>query len=521
MNRVEERIRRNLAANLSLLGDGLRLVQEEYKLPNPYGSKGFIDILAVDDNDRYVIIEVKRSNQAARQALHEMFKYPILLQHELGVKPSEIRIIIVSTEWAELRVPFVDFADTSKYDVMGIQLEIDNEANPVRIELVSPVDRPTFRELSRNHLSLLYSRQTDVMKNVEKIKGILEDYGLRDFVLLLLSTQKDIPYRFAIYIAHQRCSEDTYIRLLQQRFSKSHERHEVEKYFDEIEAFKMVSTTEEYITHLEEALLSSLGYEVDYDDLEIGGPEKLAYSLSNGWQIVEIYRYGRYAKDRRLKDESILIEELLGLSGINFEYYMTQCHSTSRAKMREIKGELERFLEYPPIWREHIMSAIEKHKRTPFRLNLFVYNPGNVLEYLWATYKYQTPSSLPHYQLIIDVEELSTTYIYIGFIKWNGTKPRFSDVMRKVYRHDFFQYFLNRLDVQKYDKTMRELGFSFETKVVVLGKKSQTEYSYTFVGHTFDLVPFVPVQDAYLFVLQSTAFMNELDDYFTSHIISI
>lgn len=50
MKRVEETIRGYLASNLTFLEDGLTLYKEEYELENPQGTKGFIDILAVDSN---------------------------------------------------------------------------------------------------------------------------------------------------------------------------------------------------------------------------------------------------------------------------------------------------------------------------------------------------------------------------------------------------------------------------------------------------------------------------------------
>ena len=46
MNRLEERIRDYLAANLDLLEQGLVLVKKEFSLPNLEGAGGRIDILA-------------------------------------------------------------------------------------------------------------------------------------------------------------------------------------------------------------------------------------------------------------------------------------------------------------------------------------------------------------------------------------------------------------------------------------------------------------------------------------------
>lgn len=40
MNRVEDKIRRYLATNLTFISRDLILVQEEYHLPNLFGTKG-------------------------------------------------------------------------------------------------------------------------------------------------------------------------------------------------------------------------------------------------------------------------------------------------------------------------------------------------------------------------------------------------------------------------------------------------------------------------------------------------
>jgi RecB family endonuclease NucS len=97
MQEIEKVIRTNLAKNLSFIDSNLILIKEEYYLQNYYGSKGYIDILAKDSDNNCVIIELKRSNQSARQALHEITKYHSLLQQNLHVKDSEIRTIIIST----------------------------------------------------------------------------------------------------------------------------------------------------------------------------------------------------------------------------------------------------------------------------------------------------------------------------------------------------------------------------------------------------------------------------------------
>lgn len=87
----EAEIRDQLATRLTILEPGLVLLAKEHPLPNAFGSKGFIDILAKDCLGNRVIIEVKRSNATARQALHEILKYAALFVANEGLSLSKIR----------------------------------------------------------------------------------------------------------------------------------------------------------------------------------------------------------------------------------------------------------------------------------------------------------------------------------------------------------------------------------------------------------------------------------------------
>lgn len=52
---------------------------------------GFVDILASDATGMLVVIEVKRSDSTAREAIHEVLKYVELLQRERGMTSAKLR----------------------------------------------------------------------------------------------------------------------------------------------------------------------------------------------------------------------------------------------------------------------------------------------------------------------------------------------------------------------------------------------------------------------------------------------
>src|SRR2546430_7891972 len=124
MVRVEETIRDYLASDLSFVFSDLHLVGKEFKLTHAK-VKGYIDILARDDDNNYVIIEIKRSDKAARETFNEIFKYIQLLKREHRVKDSEIRVILLSSEWKSLLFPFSEECRKRAYYMEGIEITLD------------------------------------------------------------------------------------------------------------------------------------------------------------------------------------------------------------------------------------------------------------------------------------------------------------------------------------------------------------------------------------------------------------
>jgi RecB family endonuclease NucS len=83
---AEHIIRDWLVANPEFIEPGLQIVKKEYYLPDEIGTSGFIDILAKDIYNNFVIVEIKRSDPAARQTLKSLnltdygIEHPDLMQ---------------------------------------------------------------------------------------------------------------------------------------------------------------------------------------------------------------------------------------------------------------------------------------------------------------------------------------------------------------------------------------------------------------------------------------------------------
>jgi len=139
---TEARLRSELSKHLELLEPGLLLRSVEYRLPNQHGASGSVDILATDQYAANVIIELKKSNQTARQALHELHKYVALIKVDHGLRDSQIRCILVSTEWHELLMPFSEFSRTAPWAIDGYRLFLTDAGIPDHAEKVVPVAAP-------------------------------------------------------------------------------------------------------------------------------------------------------------------------------------------------------------------------------------------------------------------------------------------------------------------------------------------------------------------------------------------
>ncbi|MDB5740982.1 MAG: hypothetical protein JWP16_2022 [Alphaproteobacteria bacterium] len=125
--RSEDEIRDYLAKNLHLVEPGLTLIDKEKLLPNDKGAKGFVDLFVRTATGQLVVIEIKRSDAAARQCLHELSKYAALLRQNLLVKDSEFRLVVLSTDWHELLVPFAEFVTATRYNCSGHVIVLDKK----------------------------------------------------------------------------------------------------------------------------------------------------------------------------------------------------------------------------------------------------------------------------------------------------------------------------------------------------------------------------------------------------------
>lgn len=337
MNQYEAIIRDNLAQNLAILNPEYELIETEHYIPKSVTTKSFIDILAKDRDNNYIIIEVKRSNQAERQAIHEIYKYVEAIKDKYKVNISEIKAIIVSTSWNELLVPFSAFVNESNLSVEGFYLEIDCDFQILSATKVIPLKTNGGRLFSPVHKCYLYHDQVNLEKGLKDHHQKYKLKGFEDYVLFVLKAPKfdqdlykrelaemtskitgsepDYDYfgkvilpEFMIYSAFQRLPTKIYREILE-RDSELYEET------NDFIAFGEITNAETIDEILEKNILGSLKPYFYFDDAEDGYPSKFVKILEDEkWEIVQIIRSDSLSQNKLLSDEKIL-NELTGSTG--------------------------------------------------------------------------------------------------------------------------------------------------------------------------------------------------------------
>ena len=189
----ESALRDLIAQKISQLKPGLTLLQKEQYIPGKHGTKSFIDLYARDEKGRHVLIELKRSNIAARQALHEVSKYVEQVKQHFGVKDSEIFAIIASTEWGELLLPFSRFCEDAGFSIEKIQIDVTEDHSDCQARPISPLATIRGRLIAPWHHIYWYTDKDALQRGIAAIEGAYSAKGIDDYVIVSCSCRIPLP----------------------------------------------------------------------------------------------------------------------------------------------------------------------------------------------------------------------------------------------------------------------------------------------------------------------------------------
>ncbi|MCY7332986.1 MAG: endonuclease NucS [Pseudanabaena sp. CAN_BIN31] len=306
----EKLLRDKLCQRLDLIESGLTLISKEEYLRNDNGSSGFIDILSRDKFGNLVIIELKRANSPARQAIHELCKYLALMKLNHGISANRLRCIIVSTTWHELRTPFFEFKNSVPFDVEGYQLFLDTSQSPYQCELVEEgANQETQISICPMHWILLFTNQDDRNSASTDLITFLKEAEISDYCCLIWcdyhGSNSSIIFPYAIYYLPNRIPKTKQEQMLKSNLLKvgDYGKGDLPDW------------------QVEEAIMSRLHTAINISlmncSFEIGTPEKLLGIFNLGWTVTQIVRTGHMFHSEIVYSDKDIIRYATGVEGAN------------------------------------------------------------------------------------------------------------------------------------------------------------------------------------------------------------
>lgn len=455
----ERAIRDNLMQRLDLIEPGLQLVEREHYLRNDDGAAGFLDILARDSQGRLVIIELKKTNAAAREALQELFKYAALLRSNHLVREVDYRLVLLAVEWHELLVPYSEFVQRVSYEVSAGKITLDSSGLPVDIEPMKPIETAAQRKFSGRHFLWAFLTQSAADLAADRIASHMQASGLRDFIIVR-SRPADprISDKTFLYFAQQELSLNEYLTLLRSRLDDEEYQEFVDGISDLVEEEDRVSECADHVW--------LPGYDALYGSLqcidsEISHPEKAGQWFGDGKQAdIHIFRHGRFTTD--FITDGSLISELVGHQGASDTHLRMSAQTSSAPQMDALAIAIENVYFYSPSWRGALRDLLSYARRTgAASISIVAFCNDDVLRSI-AGMAFEYPGFTPTFRLDIHRSD-NETERFVGLLEWDGSQIAFDPIVANYLQGDPFSYFMAHHfgEHRSFDQdVMRDLGLS-------------------------------------------------------------
>jgi len=448
----ESELRDLIARDISVLEPGLTLLKKEKYLPSPLGTKSFIDLYAKDSYGHHVLIEIKKSDAAAREALHEIHKYVEAAKQHLGAKDHEIRVIVASTEWRELIGPFSRLAADTKLAVLGLILHVDPQSGTLTSSKVSllPITRGRFL-VSWHDVNWFLDRKS-LEKGITAIEVSCKEKKIEDYVIVVLqlptpaqserqtvmrsaiqqitesrasgTSGTPLPsYEFIAYFAMQALTQEEYLNILAKDPDESKEAQTAVEGKEADEALKLLHES-----------VTSLAPRPQPDFYEIGYPAKFRRFVDiAGYQVKSVRRYGIFARNEVLDDDAIL-SELRGEDGSTGQAFRRTISVSNRAHLSSARADVASCLEENPVWKKQILGALDEIEREfpEAFIDISIFNPGTgILTLFFSTTREDGILYLPSYHVM--VRNPKTIRMYYGALQSDRPPLNFQQLLDKYY----------------------------------------------------------------------------------------
>jgi hypothetical protein len=471
----EQTIRDRLVRHLELLEPGLVAVAIEERLPNLHGAPGFVDILGRDVYGNLVLIELKRSDSAARAAIHELFKYTALVRQNYGLPPDRMRCIVVSTAWRELLVPFSEFARAAAFPVSGFRLTVDADGTPTKADAVRATDEDRELILAPVHWIGCHATREDRQSTISDIVNSFAGIGVPEYLILSVDhdgSNERIIHPFVSYVVLGRVPLELADSLSQRNLLGLADQDDNEE-----------DNASEW--HLEEAILSALYGVGSPDSVESGWPEKLLGMLNSAWTVTSIHRHGRIASERIYPNDDVI--RLCTQTGSrNAILFSTIVRPEFRARWQKALDDLGYTLEGNSIWKSGTLQYLNEVARShpTASVAVHVYNPMNLLLHLCLVTRDSEPRYLPELNVVVDDGSNQVRFLF-GRLAWNGVRPPDPELIVRDVFGDPSMFILSQtmhMQWQHEEEVARHYGLSYYLLEVALRANAQPVFREFSIG---------------------------------------
>jgi hypothetical protein len=404
----EDHIRDKLSGQLALIEDELSLIDVNYPLPNSEGTRGFIDILARDCHGVFVVVELKRSNKTSREALHEVMKYTELLQREIGVNKSEIRAVIVSTHWEELRVPFSHLKRGWTVELRGYHLTLNEDGiTPVTASEVMPLAELPERGVTPIHL-ILYRRGTsDIDTLWQKSTATLNEVGADDALGIVLEHPEHGSFLYLVI--GRMVPADPRTMLL-------------DKLAEEIPD-DTVEAPEGYALEYRALCYMTERYNYETLHIEIANPEKFkGLRVNANCKVKGILRAGIFALQKDIYPDELLLGRIIDEIGQSPVRFAASSRPANHRHWMQFKSNIATSLRSTADWRDTLDAWIDDTAKTDPDKSVIcrVYNLSDLMASFVFGWPDRIGSFLPSIQAIVDAPRPARRLVR-GTLVWTGT----------------------------------------------------------------------------------------------------
>jgi hypothetical protein len=400
---------------------------------------------------RLVVVEIKRSDRTSREALHELHKYTELIQHHLGIGPADLRCLLVSTDWRELRRPFASFVRSTPYDSQGIELSISDEV--LTAAPVSLPDAPRLIELKEVARLFCFYNQANRTEALPVIAERLRDVGCDHFVAVELdqSSPSFLGMPFTLHVALGT------VDALDPRTG-------------ELDALaKEVPEDGESLPQgavWEELAIEALRTPPTCDQIELGYPSKFrTMTTHEGWQVARIYRFGDFANPEVHTDERLL-DALGGGRGDDNAFFSRWGTPSQPTGWTMLRRDLARSLSGNDTWAAPLNGWLDEEAgaRPSEDFLVYVFNPMNFLRSLNAGQPALFDDTAP----IVEVgaftrrDREGVTSRLHGELVWDGTtRPDLVDTAHDVYGGELGCWLVFQVEPEMDHEFLRRCGLTY------------------------------------------------------------